>query len=272
MTRLKRRLINTSTLLVFSVLALFAYNILSVSLRNTALYTGALLLFLVLLLTCFNSRKKISFFPLMKVSTWTQIHIYMGYFCAFVFLLHVDFEIPQGRLEQVLAASFVIVTFSGLFGLIISRWLPTRITASGETLTYERIPAYRKEVRQEAEALVLKSQKEADSSSLGDLYISHIDKYFRARPGIINAFTPRSKEYHISLKLVESSQRYLSAEEKTLAAELIELIETKRNIDYQESSQRLLKLWLFVHIPVTYSMLILAFFHAYYAFQFGGRF
>ena len=57
---------------------------------------GVLLLFLVLALALFNARKKLPFLPLMKAATWLQIHIYAGWFCLFVFLLHIRFRIPSG--------------------------------------------------------------------------------------------------------------------------------------------------------------------------------
>ena len=44
-----------------------------------AMYTGWLLLALVLGLTFFNARKKLPFLPLLSASTWLQAHIYLGW-------------------------------------------------------------------------------------------------------------------------------------------------------------------------------------------------
>ena len=54
--------------------------------------------------------------------------------------------------------------------------------------------------------------------------------------------------------------------------ELRELVVEKRNLDYQNASQKLLKLWLFIHIPFTYSLLILAVAHGALALSYGARF
>lgn len=267
----KRRITNASILLVCCGLAFLGYGIFQSTMRNQTIYSGIVLTLVILLLTFFNARKRIAFLPLLKVSTWTQIHIYCGYFCAFVFLLHIEFRVPRGLLEQALALTFVAVTLSGVIGLILSRWLPRRLVSSGEPLTFEKIPYYRKQVRKDAEALIIRSEKETQSSSLSDLYMKHLDGYFRSEPGILNAVLPLSAQFQQMVAHVDAIKRYLNPEEKVLAGELSDLIESKRNIDFQHSVQLLLKLWLFVHIPFTLCLIILSVVHIYYALAFGGR-
>jgi cytochrome b subunit of formate dehydrogenase len=65
--------------------------------------------------------------------------------------------------------------------------------------------------------------------------------------------------------------RYLNPKEKEIANEISDWIETKQNLDFQYASQRLLKLWLFVHIPATYALILLALVHAYVATIYAGR-
>ena len=48
--------------------------------------------------------------------------------------------------------------------------------------------------------------------------------------------------------------------------QIVVLINTKNNLDFQLAGQRLLKLWLFVHIPMTYGLLLFALLHAVLAF------
>src|ERR1051325_10724014 len=71
------------------------------SLRRPAHASGLVLLGVILLLTLFNARKKLPFLPLLKASTWLQVHIYAGLFSMVLFLFHVGFKMPQGTLEIV---------------------------------------------------------------------------------------------------------------------------------------------------------------------------
>ena len=69
-----------------------------------------------------------------------------------------------------------------------------------------------------------------------------------------------------------SISRYLAKEERPLLEDLRALVDAKRNLDFQHASQKLLRLWLFVHIPFTYSLLILAVAHGALALAYSGRF
>src|SRR6266487_4163958 len=86
------------------------------SLRNPALVSGLVLISLILLLGLFNARKKLPFLPLLKASTWLEVHIYGGLFAVVLFLFHIGLKAPQGFLEISLAILFLAVSLSGFFG------------------------------------------------------------------------------------------------------------------------------------------------------------
>src|SRR5215831_20037062 len=129
-----RRVAFLSGLILISVLTFTVWRLLRISLRPDAIYTGLLLFALILALTFFNARKKLPFLPLVKAATWLQVHIYAGWFCLFIFLLHTGLRSPMGALEIMLALLFWATILSGIFGIYISRSLPPRMTASGEAL------------------------------------------------------------------------------------------------------------------------------------------
>jgi hypothetical protein len=70
---------------------------------------------------------------------------------------------------------------------------------------------------------------------------------------------------------LESTRRYLNEAEEGLARTLADLIEAKRNLDAQLAGQRLLKLWLFVHVPLTYGLLVLIAAHVWLVLHFSHR-
>ncbi len=48
------------------------------------------------------------------------------------------------------------------------------------------------------------------------------------------------------------------------------LVEAKDDLDYQRALQGALKFWLFVHVPLTYGLLIFAAFHILVVYSFSG--
>jgi hypothetical protein len=236
-----------------------------------AVYSGWLLLALVLVLTFFNARKKLPFLPLLSASTWMQAHIYLGWLACFVFVLHVRIRIPDGWVEGLLAAIFGLVAASGAFGLWLSRWLPPRLVLSGESLVYERIPALRHRLAEEARELVRRAETETHSSSLADLYLQVLNPYFLRVPPPFTSLMGDDRAFHRVKLELESARRYLNEAEKGFASQLADLIEAKRNLDQQLAGQRLLKRWLFIHIPLTYSLLVLIAAHVWLVLHYSHR-
>ncbi|MEO5855941.1 MAG: hypothetical protein ABIR21_07810 [Chthoniobacterales bacterium] len=266
-----RRIWFLSALLLLSLAFAFFWSVLRAALRPTAIYTGALLLTLVLALALFNARKKLPFLPLLRAATWLQIHIYAGWFCLVLFLLHIQFRLPGGAFEITLALVFAIVVLSGFFGLYLSRQLPSRMARSGEPLLYERIPAFRLQIQKEVEALVREAERETESSTLGNFYVEYLRDFFSSRAHVFTALGNPDRKWHALLAETKGLDRYLNERERAIASEIRDWIETKQNLDFQDASQRLLKLWLFVHIPFTYSLIILGVVHGIVAMLHVGR-
>ena len=274
MNRLQRRRVKGFAVLLVALVAIaFGAWLSEAALRPTAIYSGGLLLVILILLSCFNARKKLPFLPVFNASAWMQFHIYAGLLSIALFLVHIRFRFPTGVFEIVLAAVFAIVSLSGLAGLYLTRRLPRKMTDYGEAVIYEQVPMRRRQIQDEAEALVLRAESELKSSSLTDFYLNELRPFLCDKPPMF--FVLRSSRGSRQRELDEqigSTSRYLAAEERPLLEELRELVDEKRNLDFQYASQRLLKLWLFVHIPFTYSLLILAIAHGALALSYGARF
>jgi len=266
-----RRIWFLSGLVLLSALTFLGWHVLRNALRPDAIYTGLLLIFLVLALTLFNARKKLPFLPLVRAAVWLQIHIYAGWFCLFVFLLHIHFRIPGGPLDITLAIVFCLVILRGIFGLYISRELPPQMARSGEALLYERISSFRLRIQRAVEDLVRRAERETESSTLGDFYVQSLRDFFTRVPSALAALAPANRGLHTLLAETNALDRYLNDREKAIAAEIRDWIETKQNLDFQYASQRLLKLWLFVHIPFTYSLILLGIAHGVIATFYAGR-
>jgi len=241
------------------------------ALRPVGLLTGWLLLALLLGLVFFNARKKLPFLPLLSASTWLQFHVYAGWLTVLVFLLHTGARRPGAPLEWLLWLAFVLVAASGAFGLWLSRWLPPRLARSGESLVYERMPMLRRQLETEASALVRQAETETKSTTLADFYLRLLAPYFARHPALLAPLTGDDAAHHHVTRELAALRRFLNQQEMVFVDQLGELLEAKRNLDFQLAGQRLLKLWLFVHIPLTYGLLVLVGAHVWLVLHYSHR-
>lgn len=241
-----------------------AVQVLNAGLRPAALYTGFALLSLCAVLTLFNARKKLPFLPLGSAQAWLRFHVCAGWLSVVLFGFHLDWEWPKSGFNALLATVFLLVALSGVVGIWLSRHLPPRLARSGEPLTYERLPRLRAELAAEARQLCLPAdeataaQGEAlDSTLFGDFYTRRLHPYLHARVPWLLALRDVDTRHRAVAADLQALRRYMNDAERNRADELTSLIEAARNLDFQQSAQRLLKLWLFIHIPFTYGLLIL---------------
>lgn len=235
----------------------------------TALFSGTFLYAILLFLTAFNARKKIPFIPLLSAATWLQLHIYIGLFSLIVFAFHTQLTWPKGTIEIALAAIFLIVCGSGFIGIIISRWLPKRMQATGPAITYEKIPQLKRALIQEIESDITKAERETKSSTLSDFYLTKLRPFFDDSPGLLYPFASRSKFLSLQNE-TKNLTRYLDETERPYLERIQSNLEQKQRLDFMQSANRLLRVWLFIHIPFTFSLLIVGLIHGILALLYGG--
>ena len=266
----RRRILAVCMLTIVAVVVWTWQRRLAISLHPTAMATGLALITTCILLAVFKSRKKLPFLPLLRAATWTQFHIYAGWFSVLLFLLHTGFRLPNGSFETLLASVFALVALSGVFGLYLSRSLPARLTRHGENVIYERIPALRAKLQREVEALVLKSVEETKSSTIADFYAARLKAYFDRPRNFFYYLARNDTPLKNVLGEIRLLERYTNDREHAILAELTECLQAKENLDFQWAGQGLLKYWLFVHIPLTASLLLLGALHGLIALYYVG--
>lgn len=259
-----------AALLAASVAAVVLHEAARAMYPHLVYITGWGLLALMLILTGYNARKKIPFLPLLKSSTWLQIHLYLGLFTGLAFLLHLQWRWPTGVFEIILSALFAGVTLSGIVGWWLSRTLPKRLTTAGGEVPYERIPVIRRDLRRQAEALVLGAIPTAKATTLADFYTGRLAAFFDG-PANFRAHAVGSRRPLATLldDFIEV-ERFLGPAEKETSAKLADLVRQKDALDFHRAGQLLLKSWLFVHIPLTYGLLVFSFVHIVLVYSFSG--
>jgi hypothetical protein len=256
-----RRYRNTSLLLLACIIFWLLYSGFVNTLRSPSFISGWTLLVLSLFLTFYNVRKKIPSVPMLRSSTWLQMHIYLGLLSGFLFLLHIQFRVPNGLFETILTVLFAVVFFSGLYGLYLTRTLPQKLSREGENVIFERIPVIRKQIKDSVEEIVLNSIEETDSNTISEFYRDYLADLFRKKNYIWRHVFFSDDYVHGLLEKATELKRYLNNDELQIMGMIIDHVHSKVELDYQYARQSMLKYWLFIHIPVTYSLIICALFH-----------
>jgi hypothetical protein len=265
-----RRLTHFVILLLFSVAAWATYSVYSVTLVDSRFFSGWTLFGVIVALTFLNLRKKVPFLPIGSSAAWLQLHIYAGWFAVVVYVIHIGISIPNGALDIALSALLITVALSGMFGLLISRLLPIRLSNRPPAVLFEMIPTLRRQVTQQVEQLVLGSVDQDDSRIIPDIYKEKIAAFLAGPRNIAFHFFGSGTPRRTLLADLENVQRYANAGERSAIEKIAEGITEKDRLDYHYSLQLLLKGWLFVHIPLSYGLIIVALFHSWLAYLYSG--
>ena len=260
---------------VFGVLALMAASAAALWLRQKfgalphyTFLTGWALLAGMFVLTIYNARKKLPFVPLGKSETWLQIHICLGFFTTLLFLIHLNFRLPHGWFEITLAWLFVLVSGSGVAGLFLSRVLPRRLATRGGEVIFENIPALRHALKTEAESLALGADEK--SPIIAEFYSRRLAPFFDGPENFwLHVFESRGPLNAVFAEL-DDLRRFASETDRATLDKLAALVRQKDGLDYHRALQLTLKLWLLVHIPLTYGLLIFTLLHIVLIFGFSG--
>jgi len=239
-----------------------------VSLRDVQYFNGWILVGSMAVMMLLTLRKRVVILPFGRVRFWLLLHIYLGFVTLGIFLAHSRYQLPDTPLEWLLWSLFVLVAVSGLAGTWISKTIPARLESYGERMIFERIPVFRARLAAEAEALALKSVEDGNTQSIARLYSDLLGRFF-ARPRNILAHLRASRLPLTRLQgELDSIERYLDDEGKARLARLRELVEAKNGLDFHYANAGLMKLWLFLHIPPTYALVVVIVVHVFIAYAF----
>jgi hypothetical protein len=233
-----------------------------------AFLTGWGLFAVILFLSAYNGRKKLPFLPLGSSETWLQLHVYLGLLTAIIFLFHIRLHLPSGWFEGTLAWLYVLVMVSGILGLAVTRIFPRRLTARGGEVLYEKIPGLRHNLRQQAEALALGGEN--PSATLAEFYARRLNFFFTGPRNLAHHLIESRRPLNSLVAELEDLRRYVSEAERPALEQILALVRQKDSLDYHQALQATLKLWLFVHLPLTWSLLIFSFVHIALIYAFSG--
>lgn len=265
-----RRVRGGSALLVATAVAFAAVTALDASLVGASFASGWALAAVCVGLALFGARRRLFSVPLGNASTWMQVHAWAGWLAVALFFAHTGLRWPTGGFETLLAGMFFAVALTGAAGLALSRLIPLRLATRGDALLFERIPAMRRRLREDAESLVLEAAREAPSTMLGPLYAEHLAKWFGAPQAIFHHLIGSQRPLHRVEQQLDAADRYLGPAEREVLAELRQCVRRKNELDTQFTLQWLLKHWLLVHVPLVGGLFAMIVVHTVLVHAFGG--
>ncbi|MBF0176487.1 MAG: hypothetical protein HQL63_06520 [Magnetococcales bacterium] len=247
--------------ILFLLLMGYGVRFLGASLRNTSHVTGWILLGALLLLTLHTLRKRLSMLPIGAMHRWTGLHILVGSVTMPLFFFHVGNWIPSGAFDTILALCFWFVALSGVVGFLLYRNVPKRLTRRGVEVIQERISIFREEARREVEQAVVSLAHTTGSTTLAEFYEFRLRDFFSRVCNPHEHLLDWNRSRFVLLNEIKSLERYLDAREMEVLGRIEALVLRKDDLDYHCTLQGAMKIWLLVHLPLTFGMWILVAWH-----------
>ena len=117
------------------------------------------------------------------------------------------------------------------------------------------------QLKKEAEEMIIESAAVTKSDTISNFYQNRLAALF-ARP--VNFWLHLSRSNSPLVKIqnnIASYHQYCNQDELSYLSKLGELARLKNDLDAQYAYRYVLKFWLFVHVPFSFSLVILVLFH-----------
>ena len=210
---------------------------------------------------------------------WRKLHIFVGYLLIAAFISHAGFSLPDTNFEWALWTGFVLVTLSGIFGTYLA-WSLKAKGRIDEGVSYDRIPT----LRVELELAFLRAVAETDPTAaaidlpglphdawITDLYTTHLGDFFQGPRNFTAHLIGSQRPLKRLTDEIDNLSRYVDQQSQVKLAAIRNLVVEKDRLDFARVSLGLTRGWLFVHVPVTYALIVLTVLHVLvvYAFSSG---
>ena len=196
-----------------------------------------------------------------RTSRYLKIHLYGGALFLLLVLMHTAFRAPQGILAWWLWVLSLWVVMTGVAGLVLQRWIP-RLLDSGLSLevNLQRIPELVEEIRVRAENVA-----RGAGARVRTFYARELAPLMAApRPRMPEALGLRGSAPVRSTEF-QRLRTTLSGEARNSLDELQRLYRVKLEMDSHYGLQRLLRGWLWLHVPTAVVLVALLLLHIFFS-------
>jgi hypothetical protein len=244
-------------------------------------------------LTLLALRKKFPIWRIGRTQTWMRGHLWLGAASLPLILLHSGFGFGHG-LTAIVMWLFAIVYVSGVFGAWLQHTMPRRLLREVPLETiYDQIGHVRAQLLDEADTVVadacgkLEVEVEVPSAAAAP-GASALATVMRSGSGGSDDSAPLREFYMKEVRpFIESpARRHFLADDTSAAArfgkvrmllqpalaaalaDLESICEEQRQLLRQERLHGILHAWLIVHVPLAYTLMLLAVAHIVMALRF----
>ncbi len=217
-----------------------------------------------------------------SAARWRKIHIFIGFLLIAAFISHSDFSLPDTGFEWALWAGFLLVTLSGILGTYLAWSLKAR-HGLDERISYDGIPTRRAELARDVHAAVVEPDPAAAQIALPglpglphdawilDLYANHLRDFFQGPRNFTAHLIGSKRPLRRLTDEIDSLFPYVDQPSQEKLAGIKSLVIEKDRLDFARVYLGLSKAWLFVHVPITYGLIVLTVLHilVVYAFSSG---
>jgi hypothetical protein len=139
-----------------------------------------------------------------------------------------------------------------------------------ERISYDRIPTRRAELARDVHAAIATTNPAATAIALPapphdawimDLYTSHLRGFFQGQRNFTAHLIGSQRPLKRLTDEIDNLSRYVDQQGQDKLAAIRSLVVEKDRLDFARVYLGLTKGWLFVHVPVTYSLIVLILLH-----------
>jgi len=203
------------------------------------------------------------------VARWRAVHIFTGYVLIAAFLSHANVTLPDTAFEWALWMGFWLVAVSGVFGTYLSWSLKSR-HGIGPGFNFDRIPSRREEIAKEVIAAITKNSAPDHDLPLPDLpydvwildlHANHLHDFLQAPRHFTAHLLGASNPAQRLIDEIDMLARFVDPSRQEKLASIKDLVIEKDQLDFARAYLILTKGWLFVHVPVTYALIVISMLH-----------
>ena len=239
------------------------------ALRDARYFDGWLLAAGMTFQLYFHFGPKFVKMPPRTLTALRRRHVMTGWVLIALFLSHTQLTLPDTAIEWILWTQFLLVSISGIIGTYLAWLAPTRM-GPGDQLSISQIPQRIADLKREAYTaakavdngqLAKLLPKAPHQDWINDLYENRLRNFLSGpKPRLAHLAGSRKIVKHL-VGEIDTLERYLDEAGKERLRTIRELVIEKDRLDYVYTNLRATRLWLLMHVPVTYALIIMVIFH-----------
>jgi hypothetical protein len=273
--RIRGKLLYAGSLLAVAFVLLYIVWTYESALRDGNFFDGWLLATAIGMQIWFHARRKVVSTSANSNKRWMAIHIFNGYVILALLLSHANFGLPDSVYEWAMWLCLVLISLSGIFGTYLKWGAQAKLRGQDE-ISPERALKRRKEIaiavqnlaRKDDDTLQLPLPATPYQAWLEDFYVATLRPFFERPQNYVGHMVGSQRHIKKILQEIEGLDRYLNQDGREKLYAMKQLVLEKDRLDFALVQMQLSKVWLLVHLPLSYGLVVLIVFHIIIVYSF----